>query len=91
MCGVTYTLLLPWIDHAKSYEYVYMRLADKLVPVWRAEDCMTSVGLGESEAPTLRYYTQIRHQPIEVKPKTECRRLIAQNDSTLPSGKWTPF
>lgn len=91
MWGTTFTLLLPWIDRAKSYEYVYQRLTKELIPVWGADDCMASVGLGESEAPTLFYYAKILHRPLEAMPDTSCRWVIVQDNGALPEGQWTQF
>lgn len=89
--GVTFTLLLPWLDYAKSYEYTYTRLADQLAPFWRVDDCMASVGLGESEAPTLYYYAHILHQPLADGDATSCRWLIVVDHPALPDGNWIPF
>lgn len=89
--GVTFTLLLPWIDYAKSYEYTYKRLANQLMPIWSQQDCMASIGLGESEAPTLFYYTGILHQPVAARQNTDCRWLIVEDNRTLPEGKWMRF
>ncbi|MFJ9450818.1 ArnT family glycosyltransferase [Herbaspirillum sp. NPDC101397] len=93
MWGAAYTLLLPWGDFAKSFEYVYARLSDQLKPEWRAGDCMASIGLGESEAPMLFYYTGILHQPIDKSRTTSCRWAIVQTPfgTGLPKGVWTPF
>ncbi|WP_034295990.1 glycosyltransferase family 39 protein [Herbaspirillum sp. RV1423] len=91
--GVAYTLLLPWADHAKSYEFVYERLSAELLPAWREGDCMASIGLGESEAPTLYYYTGILHQPVNAAQNTDCRWVIVQSPfgTGLPAGGWKPF
>ena len=93
MWGAAYTLLLPWGDFAKSFEYVYARLSDQLKPEWRDDDCMASIGLGESEAPMLFYYTGILHQPIDKSRTTSCRWAIVQTPfgTGLPKGVWTPF
>ncbi|MDB5775734.1 MAG: glycosyl transferase [Herbaspirillum sp.] len=91
MWGVTFTLLLPWIDYAKSYEYSYSRLTAQLAaPAWRADDCMASIRLGESEAPMLQYYAGILHQPVAAASDTRCRWLIAPGASAAPAG-WKLF
>jgi len=93
MWGLAYTLLLPWADYAKSYEYTYQRLSDQVKPVWNQGDCLASVNLGESEAPMLFYYTGILHQPIDAAMKTECRWLLVQTPAPqgMPAGDWKPF
>ncbi|NUU03116.1 glycosyl transferase [Herbaspirillum robiniae] len=93
MWGLAYTLLLPWGDFGKSYEYVYGRLDDKISHAWKAGDCMASENLGESEAPMLYYYTGILHQPIDGINQTACNWVILQTPglAPLPEGDWTPF
>lgn len=93
MWGLAYTLLLPWADYAKSYEYTYQRLSAKIKPVWNQGDCLASVNLGESEAPMLFYYTGILHQPIDTTMQTECRWLLVQTPAGqgMPAGDWKPF
>ncbi|KAF1047124.1 MAG: Undecaprenyl phosphate-alpha-4-amino-4-deoxy-L-arabinose arabinosyl transferase [Herbaspirillum frisingense] len=93
MWGLAYTLLLPWGDYAKSYEYVYGDLKDKMSQQWKAGDCMASKNLGESEAPMLYYYTNILHQPIDSINRTQCNWVILQTPgrAPLPEGNWTPF
>src|SRR5450830_102198 len=93
MWGVAFTLILPWGDYAKSYEYVYDDLMDTLAPVWRTGDCMASISLGESEAPMLFYYTGILHQPIDATRQTNCRWAIVQNPhgEGTPAGQWKQF
>lgn len=93
MWGLAYTLLLPWGDYGKSYEYVYGDLRQKISSAWQAGDCMASENLGESEAPMLYYYTGIQHQPIDGIDKTACNWVILQTPglAPLPEGNWTPF
>jgi hypothetical protein len=64
MWGLAFTLLMPWADYGKSYEYVYTDLKARIAPLWQEGDCMASQALGESEAPMLFYYTGILHQPV---------------------------
>ena len=57
------TLWMPWLDYAKSYRSVF-----EAMPVPEETDCMSSLGLGESERAMLDYYAgqiTIRH---EVRP-----------------------
>ncbi|KAG0165482.1 hypothetical protein DFQ30_008396 [Apophysomyces sp. BC1015] len=84
--GLVFTLLLPWLDRAKSYTPVFERLAASIHDDWRCSDCMTSIGLGESEAPMLEYATGIVHQPVlrGSAPPTACRWLIVQDNTAVP-------
>ncbi|MFL9880786.1 glycosyl transferase [Herbaspirillum rhizosphaerae] len=93
MWGIAFTLILPWGDYAKSYEYVYEDLQAELTPAWRQGDCMASISLGETEAPMLLYYTGILHQPIDKTRKTDCRWVIVQHPfgTGTPEGEWTQF
>lgn len=93
MWSVAFTLILPWADYAKSYEYVYEDLAATLSPSWRYGDCMASISLGESEAPMLLYYTGILHQPVDLSRSTDCRWVIVQTPFGvgLPDGDWVQF
>ncbi|MFL9926637.1 glycosyl transferase [Herbaspirillum lusitanum] len=93
MWGLTYTLLMPWGDYAKSYEYTYGELREKITHAWQPNDCMASVNLGESEAPMLFYYTRIMHQPIDGLSKTQCNWVILQTpgETPLPDGTWQLF
>jgi 4-amino-4-deoxy-L-arabinose transferase-like glycosyltransferase len=79
MWGVTYTVLLPWIDYSKSYEYTYASLDEKLKPLWTEQSCMASIYLGESEAPMLSYYTGIVHKPMYTPAAADCQWLIVQD------------
>jgi 4-amino-4-deoxy-L-arabinose transferase-like glycosyltransferase len=91
--GLTFTLLLPWIDYSKNYRTVYRDLAKTIAPLWQVGDCMASSNLGESEAPMLELYTGIEHRPLEVQPTTSCRWLIVQYEgqaATRPPGNWVP-
>lgn len=100
MWGLAFTLLLPWADYAKSYEYVYAQLEEQLSAAWRDDDCMASQDLGENEAPMLYYYTGVLHQrlapvpdtpPPLLTPVTACRWLIQGSPMPLPQGQWSEF
>ncbi|WDZ95454.1 glycosyl transferase [Herbaspirillum sp. WKF16] len=93
MWGLAYTLLLPWGDYGKSYEYVYDDLRGSIAAAWREGQCMASQNLGESEAPMLYYYTGILHQPIDNIGRTACNWLIqgAPHQPALPPGEWKQF
>jgi 4-amino-4-deoxy-L-arabinose transferase-like glycosyltransferase len=92
--GLVSTLLLPWLDEAKSYRSVFEDLRTHLDREWIDGDCMASVGLGESEAPMLYYFTGVEHQPTANTDTTECTWLIIQShraDAKQPSGDWQPY
>jgi len=92
--GLIGTLLLPWLDEAKSYRSVFDSLSAKLAPAWRADDCMASLHLGESEAPMLRYFTGILHRPVAQSSAHKCRWLIVQDShahARTPGEEWTEF
>ncbi len=92
--GLVSTLLLPWLDYAKSYRTVFENLGASMNIEWNDGDCMASTGLGESEAPMLYYYTGIEHQPVANTATTECTWLIEQSrrDNTrAPAGDWRLF
>jgi hypothetical protein len=92
--GLVSTLLLPWLDCAKSYRSVFEDLGAKLNLAWNDGDCMASAGLGESEAPMLYYYTGIEHQPVADTRDTACTWLIQESrrdNARAPQGEWRLF
>ena len=92
--GLVSTLLLPWLDYAKSYRSVFEELGAKMNIEWNDGDCMISAGLGESEAPMLAYYTGIEHQPVADTRNTECTWLIEESrrdNARPPAGEWRLF
>ncbi|MGI4812440.1 MAG: ArnT family glycosyltransferase [Janthinobacterium lividum] len=74
--GLIFTLLLPWLNEAKSYQPVFSDLARQIAPLWAPDDCMASVDLGESEAPMLYYVAHILHRPGSLDAARSCRWLI---------------
>ncbi|KWF30237.1 ArnT family glycosyltransferase [Burkholderia pseudomultivorans] len=92
--GLVYTLLLPWIDVAKSYRSVFDGLKVRLASEWRERDCIASPGLGESEAPMLDYFAGIRYVPLHEPRARACRWLILQGVRGAvpdPGARWVPF
>lgn len=79
MWGVLSTVLMPWIDYSKSYEYTYQTLADKIKPLWNDQSCMASIHLGESEAPMLSYYVGIVHKPDFTPESASCEWLLVED------------
>ncbi|MCC8397131.1 glycosyl transferase [Paraburkholderia sp. MMS20-SJTR3] len=92
--GLVSTLLLPWLDYAKSYRSVFQALGAKMDIEWNDGDCMASVDLGESEAPMLYYFTGIEHQPSSDPRTTACTWLIQESRRdkvSTPPGDWRLF
>ncbi|CAI9000827.1 4-amino-4-deoxy-L-arabinose transferase [Burkholderia ambifaria] len=93
--GLVYTLLLPWLDVAKSYRSVFDDLDAHLALEWRDDDCMASLhGLGESEAPMLYYFSGIQHTPIDDAKTTRCTWMIVQGVRAVdpaPGSEWKLF
>ncbi|WP_133650618.1 ArnT family glycosyltransferase [Paraburkholderia flava] len=95
--GLVSTLLLPWLDVAKSYRSVFEDLSTKLAAEWNIGDCMASSGLGESEAPMLAYFTGIEHVPaanLADAVATGCTWLIVESHGpqrVQPDDQWQPF
>ncbi|MGF6779120.1 ArnT family glycosyltransferase [Paraburkholderia sp. GAS334] len=92
--GLVSTLLLPWLDEAKSYRSVFEDLRTHLDMDWNDGDCMASIGLGESEAPMLYYFAGVEHMPVKDTDSTECTWLIVQGGrhATRPlSSDWQPY
>lgn len=93
--GLVYTLLLPWLDVAKSYRSVFDDLNAHLALEWNDGDCMASLhGLGESEAPMLYYFSGIQHTPIDDAKTTRCTWMIVQGVRTVdpsPGNEWKLF
>jgi 4-amino-4-deoxy-L-arabinose transferase-like glycosyltransferase len=100
--GLVSTLLLPWLDVAKSYRSVFEDLRAHLDTQWNDGDCMASIALGESEAPMLYYFAGIEHVPLQspndaagtpTHPE-ECTWLIVQSrrqNATQPGDGWQLF
>ncbi|WP_345813472.1 glycosyl transferase [Paraburkholderia sp. PREW-6R] len=92
--GLVSTLLLPWLDYAKSYRSVFEDLGARMSAEWNDGDCMASTGLGESEAPMLYYFTGIEHHPTTDAASTPCTWLIDESRRTnarAPAGDWRLF
>ncbi|WP_429498786.1 ArnT family glycosyltransferase [Robbsia andropogonis] len=87
--GLVNTLLLPWLDRAKGYGPVYRTLAVRWQHDWHAGDCVSSIKLGESEAPMLQYFTGRTPHPagsVQALADNACRWVIVQHGThTLPT------
>jgi hypothetical protein len=66
------TLLVPWLDAAKSYRAVFTDLARHLPP---DPHCIVMDGLGESERALVEYYTGVAPRRRFVREE-ECAGLL---------------
>ena len=87
--GVPMTLLLPWIDHAKSFRDPFLELSRHHA----APGCVASAGLGEPQRAMLHYVAGIKTARLEVGG-APCEYLLVQlsNEDAaarLPSGSWS--
>ena len=74
-------LLLPWVDHAKSYRSVFSSMQTVLAGNF---DCMASKDLGESERAMLRYFAGINTYRQENIPDASCDFLLINGFQKLP-------
>lgn len=76
------TLLLPWIDHDRSYRPVAETLAIALA----GEDpgCIAAMGLSTSHKASFDYFGNLRTENV-IDNETPCRYLLAHDDE-LPIG-----
>lgn len=91
--GLMSTLMLPWIDAAKSYREVFDQAAIALAPNLAAKGCVASDGFGESEAPMFAWYAHRQAVPLGTRGAENCNVLIVQTPSAhKPSSLfWQPF
>jgi 4-amino-4-deoxy-L-arabinose transferase-like glycosyltransferase len=87
--GVCMTLLLPWIDEAKSFRDPFMDLAARI----SSGTCVASQGLGEGQRGMLDYVAGVKTLRLE-KGSQPCAYLVAQTSDDgsirkLPPGAWT--
>ena len=66
----TNTLLMPWIDHTKSYRPVLGEMQNVILQSPYSTACMNTMNLGESIAPMLEYFWQLK-PPVPVTGITE--------------------
>ncbi len=86
--GVVMTLLLPWIDSAKSFREPFNQLAKNVT----ASDCVSSRGLGEPQRGMLHYYTGLKTLRVEHDGLVCPLHLLQSNHAgrfpPLPHGEW---
>lgn len=74
-------LLLPWVDHAKSYRSVFSSMQTAMKGNF---DCMASKDLGESERAMLRYFSGINTYRQETLPEVSCDFLLIDGFQRQP-------
>lgn len=86
--GVVMTLLLPWIDSAKSFRQPF----DELAGIVSSTDCISSTGLGEPQRGMLHYYTGLKTLRMEEDGLVCPLHLLQSNHAgefpPLPFGQW---
>ena len=85
--GVWMTLLLPWIDHAKSFRAPFAQIRAHI-----GDGCVGNLGLGEPQRAMLDYIADVKTQPQRGEGP-RCRYLISQSAHDgvmpdLPAGDW---
>jgi 4-amino-4-deoxy-L-arabinose transferase-like glycosyltransferase len=91
--GLVFTLLVPWLDYAKSYRSVFQQLASSIAAAYLDQDCMSSINVGESEAPMLEYFGHIVPVPVSdpAQAARRCRWLLvmdAHSSKNVPGAPW---
>ena len=75
-------LLMPWVDHAKSYRSVFSSMQTAMD---RNFDCMASKDLGESERAMLKYFVGINTYRQESTPDVSCDLLLVDGFQRQPT------
>ena len=88
--GVTMSLLLPWIDEAKSFRTPFSAMAT-LIP---DDACVAARGLGEPQRGMLHYFGGIITDPVTDANDTTCDYLLIQTNNArdkdpAPPQGWT--
>jgi len=88
--SVVMTLLLPWIDEAKSFREAFVSLSSALPP---SAACVASTGLGEGQRAMLEYFANRTTERTEVA-RRDCRFILLQASHDgiapeLPPGRWS--
>ena len=88
--GLLMTLLLPWLDAAKSYDKMFASMQQAL-PAQYA--CVSSRHLGDSQRALLDYYLDIHAYPVERSQHVDCDLYLIQDerrrDKFNPGPSWT--
>lgn len=85
--GTLTTLVMPWLNEARSYRTPFLSLQDALAPASLnlAEACVGSFGVGESERAMLDYFIGMRPVPlIDMSDVSRCSVLLLLDKSAAP-------
>lgn len=89
--GLLMTLWLPWIDHAKSYQPVFLDM-QKALPVSHSKACINSRDLGQSQQLLLDYAINTAPIPFEATGTLTCDFYLIQDErgrsKLLPGDEW---
>jgi hypothetical protein len=78
--GLAMTLLLPWLDYAKSFRSPFDELAAEIGD----SRCLSSIGLGEPQRGMLDYFLGIKSAREEIHPR-DCPFLVVQTNNAAES------
>jgi 4-amino-4-deoxy-L-arabinose transferase-like glycosyltransferase len=78
--GLGMTLLLPWLDYAKSFRSPF----DELAVEMGDSRCLSSIGLGEPQRGMLDYFLGIKSARQETHPR-DCPFLMVQTNNAAES------
>ncbi len=88
--GTVAMLLMPWIDHQKSYRSVALQLRSK-VPA--DAGCIAAKSLGVPQAAALDYHGGIRTEPFDALKPRECALILVQgsprDEFDAPGAGWS--
>lgn len=80
--GQLSTIMLPWLDYAKSYRSMTVSLRNAL-PL--KHDCIASIGLGESQRGMLDYMDDLDTRRFETNLGADnCELLLVENNGKTP-------
>lgn len=80
--AIGFTLLLPWIDLARSYQSTFNALADAM-PI--DATCLATAEVGESERGMIEYVVGITPERLETHPRSVCNLVLWQSRSEIPA------
>jgi hypothetical protein len=88
--GTVALLLMPWVDHQKSYRAVALQLRSK-VPV--NAGCIAARSLGVPQSAALDYHGGIRTRPFDALKPRECPLILVQgnprDEFDAPGAGWS--
>ena len=79
------TLWMPWLDYGKSYQQVF-----SAIPWPSSVNCVSSIGMGESERAMLDYVAHRTTIRREILPDANCNTLLLQGYAATGSKEVDP-